>query len=584
MRKNVTGGTIVWSKSNAGELFPFVATPMTFSVSKKFITSLLSPFTKNFGINIAGSLPFGLVAGRIYVNMNFAAALVRKATFSLKSDFSELFGGDCGELARALEILKHANGSGVDFSWIKFISRLPYMAFHFAAKNFSAKRFEIDGELIETLEKYYAADFKKYPAPDLLPVIDRLSLLLEKTTEKAWPAVLGAMIANAWVFAISGSERANVLLAGSGGMASAESGTSLLKLALSAKNSGLSETLASFEEFTAAARALETKDNGRAFLYNFEKFMRVHGHHAPGEVDAACPRWRETPDRIFSIVKSYLARGGIKETLDSLERLRAQNKAQARKIISGSKLGPLKGLFRAFISTASNGLVFRENYKNRLVMMIDIIRKVLLEAASRLLAAEVITERNDIFFMDLAELQVLLDGGGGHVKDNISRQINIRKTEYSNCEKVDPPSVVIGDFDIAAALEKIENGLSKEKSGIRLAAGPVDTASEGSVFKGIAVSGGIVTGPARVVKSAEAAETVGHGEILVAPFTDPGWTPYFVNAAGLVTALGGPLSHGSIIAREYGIPAVVNVKNITTLISTGQMIRVDGYKGTVTVL
>lgn len=584
MKNKGAGGTIVWSKSNAGELFPFVATPMTFSVSKKFITSLLSPFTRNFGVDIARSLPFGLVAGRIYVNMNFAAALIRKATFGLKSDFAELFGGDCGELGRALEILKHADGSGVEFSWIKFISRIPYMTFHFASENLSDKRYDIDRELIETLENYYAADFKKYPAPDLLPVIDRLSSLLEKTTEKSWPAVLGAMIANAWVFAVSGSERANILLAGSGGMDSAESGIALLKLALSAKNSGLSETLASFEEFAPASRALETKENGRVFLYNFGRFMRVHGHHALGEVDVACPRWRETPDRIFSIVKSYLSRGGIKETLDSLARLRSQNDTQARKILSGMKLGPFKGLFKTVISAASDGLSFRENYKNRLVMMIDIIRKVLLESASRLCAAEMLENQNDVFFMSLDELKALLDGRGGRVKDNISREINIRKTEYSGCEKVDPPSFVIGDFDIAAALAKIEKGFSEEKPGIRPSAGSVSGASEGSVFKGIAVSAGVVIGPARVVRSAEAAETVGHGEILVAPFTDPGWTPYFVNAAGLVTALGGPLSHGSIIAREYGIPAVVNVKNITTLIKTGQMIRVDGYKGTVTVI
>jgi len=71
---------------------------------------------------------------------------------------------------------------------------------------------------------------------------------------------------------------------------------------------------------------------------------------------------------------------------------------------------------------------------------------------------------------------------------------------------------------------------------------------------------------------------------LVAPFTDPGWTPFFVNAKGLVTELGGPLSHGSIIAREYGIPAVVNVKNITKIIKTGQLIEVDGSNGIVSII
>ncbi len=620
MKKCKTNESIVWSKSNAGELFPFVATPMTFSVSKKFITPLLSPFTKNFGVDIAASFPFGLVAGRIYINMNFAAALIKKATFSMKNDFSEFFGGDIRNHENAAELLKNADGRGVKFSWLKFILRIPETIFHFAAKNLSARKYQINAELIETLEKYYAADFKKYPDSYLLSVIDHLSSLLEKTTEKAWPIVLATMIASSWVFSIFGSKRANILLSAIGGMDSADSGTSLLKLALSAKNLGFSKTLISFEKFDRAKLALETTNNGRMFLCNFEKFMRVHGHHAAGEVDAARPRWHETPDYILSIVNSYLARGDMKETLESLERLRAEKKAQTLKILSEYKLTPLKRVFSMIISAAGKGLTFRENYKNRLVMMIDITRKVLLEAASRLVGSQIITEQNDIFFIDLDELKTLLDIRSGHAETNSSnrknireanikevnireanikelnvkernirninrKKINIRKIEYSNCEKIDPPSFIVGDFDMKAALENIEKCVSKEINPAAAASiDNIDRAPNGSVFKGIAVSAGVMTGPARVVKSAETIETVAQGEILVAPFTDPGWTPYFVNAAGLVTALGGPLSHGSIIAREYGIPAVVNVKNITALIKTGQRIKVDGYKGTVTVL
>jgi len=170
-------------------------------------------------------------------------------------------------------------------------------------------------------------------------------------------------------------------------------------------------------------------------------------------------------------------------------------------------------------------------------------------------------------------------------KTNITQKIKIRKIEYLSYEKIEPPSFVIGNFDIKAAFEAIKDTGLQEKS-IVADTFIVNTkrASNGNVFKGIAVSSGVAAGPARVVKSAKAVETVGRGEILVAPFTDPGWTPYFVNAAGLVTSLGGPLSHGSVIAREYGIPAVVNVKNITGLIKTGQIIKVDGYKGTVTLL
>jgi len=104
------------------------------------------------------------------------------------------------------------------------------------------------------------------------------------------------------------------------------------------------------------------------------------------------------------------------------------------------------------------------------------------------------------------------------------------------------------------------------------------------VLKGLGVSPGIATGKARVILRADTEEQLLAGEILVAPFTDPGWTPYFVPAAAIVMDEGGVISHGSIVAREYGIPAVVNVGDGTKIIKTGQMIEVDGNNGVVRIL
>ena len=94
----------------------------------------------------------------------------------------------------------------------------------------------------------------------------------------------------------------------------------------------------------------------------------------------------------------------------------------------------------------------------------------------------------------------------------------------------------------------------------------------------------MATGPARVMLRPQDGQPIEPGEILIAPCTDPGWTPYFLAAAGIVMDVGGMLSHGSIVAREYGIPAVVNVGSATQSITTGQMVRVDGDRGVVTVL
>jgi pyruvate,water dikinase len=185
-----------------------------------------------------------------------------------------------------------------------------------------------------------------------------------------------------------------------------------------------------------------------------------------------------------------------------------------------------------------------------------------LELGRRLAAAERLADANDIFFLQMDELQSgsLLNGGTA-----LRALVTRRRAEYERNLKLNPPAVVVGRFDPDGhVLETVDH---RTKS-----------------FHGLGVSRGVATGRARVILRADANERVQPGEILVAPFTDPGWTPYFVAAAGIVMDLGGMLSHGSIVAREYGIPAVVNVGPATQIIRTGQWLEVNADQGIVKVL
>jgi rifampicin phosphotransferase len=189
---------------------------------------------------------------------------------------------------------------------------------------------------------------------------------------------------------------------------------------------------------------------------------------------------------------------------------------------------------------------------------------MLLEIGARFTGTGVLREPNDVFFLQLQELGALLHGGSNL---DIPRIVAARRAEYEKNKSIAPPKVVVGRFDPDTHVPEPQ------------------TPSEGAdVLHGVAASAGIATGKARVILRADTDEQVQTGEILVAPFTDPGWTLYFVPAAGIVTDQGGLLSHGSIIAREYGIPAVVNVPGATRIIRTGQMLRVDGNRGIVTIL
>ncbi len=170
--------------------------------------------------------------------------------------------------------------------------------------------------------------------------------------------------------------------------------------------------------------------------------------------------------------------------------------------------------------------------------------------------------QDDIFFLRLEELEPVVQDKADF---DIRQVITDRRTEYDRNSLISPPDVVFGKFDPDKYVPE-----------------SVDT--DVQALTGLPVSPGVVTGQARVILRADTDEQVLAGEILVAPFTDPGWTPYFVTAAAIVMDQGGILSHGSIVAREYGIPAVVNVGQATKIIKTGQIIQVDGNRGIVNIL
>jgi pyruvate,water dikinase len=221
-----------------------------------------------------------------------------------------------------------------------------------------------------------------------------------------------------------------------------------------------------------------------------------------------------------------------------------------------------RAVFRLFLHRGQIGGRFRENIKSEVIRTFAILRRLLLELGRRLAASGRLAESNDIFFLEIDELQ---SGSLWNGDTDLRALVARRRAEYERNLKMNPPAVVVGRFHPDSfVLDPVDHGTK--------------------VFHGLGVSSGMVTGRARVLLRSDANERVQPGEILVAPFTDPGWTPYFVAAAGIVMDMGGMLSHGSIIAREYGIPAVVNVGPATQIIRTGQWLKVDADKGTVQVL
>jgi pyruvate,water dikinase len=353
------------------------------------------------------------------------------------------------------------------------------------------------------------------------------------------------------------------LFAAQGGIADTQAGLDLWRLAaMLAKNAEMKASVLAGADWDDLRPRLDQTEHGREFLAAWDRFMAEHGHHCRGEIELFNARWSERPDYVLDLVRGYLRSIDRTDPLANQERLvreREQLMAECRRRLRN----PVKrAIFDWSIRNSRKVAADRENWKNEFIRHMAALRRGLLEFGERLRRQGILKGRDDVFFLELPEIQPVAEGSAD---SDIGRRIAERRAEYEENCRLTPPPVVVGRYDPQRHR-------------------PMEIDATAKVLSGTAVSSGTVTGRARVILHADDHEHVEAGEILVAPFTDPAWTPYFLPAAGVVMDLGGILSHGSIIAREYGIPAVANVGHASKIIKTGQMLRVDGDRGIVTIL
>lgn len=202
---------------------------------------------------------------------------------------------------------------------------------------------------------------------------------------------------------------------------------------------------------------------------------------------------------------------------------------------------------------------YREYPKYGMVSRYFVYKQALLEEAERLVQAQVLRENEDIFYLSLQELHDVVRTN--HVDDQLIRR---RKDAFRSYQALTPPRVLTSDGEVIAGTYRRDDVPS-------------------GALVGLAVSAGTIEGRARVIVDMAEAD-LEPGDILVTAYTDPSWSPLFVTITGLVTEVGGLMTHGAVIAREYGLPAVVGVEHATRLIRGGQRIRVHGTEGYVEIL
>ncbi|WP_436864553.1 phosphoenolpyruvate synthase [Bacillus fungorum] len=294
-----------------------------------------------------------------------------------------------------------------------------------------------------------------------------------------------------------------------------------------------------------------------------DAFLNKYGMRCSGEIDITKTRWSEKPTTIIPMILNNIRdfeygaskrkfEEGLQEALKKEEELldRLQQLPDSKQKVEETK---------RMIRNIRNCIGYREYPKYGMINRYFIYKQALLKEAEQLVQSGVIHEVDDIYYLTFGELQEVV-----RTNKLDYELIYKQKNDYKLYEKLTPPRVMTSDGEIITGKYKRKN-LPAE------------------AIIGLPVSSGVIEGRARVILNMEDAN-LEEGDILVTAFTDPGWTPLFVSIKGLVTEVGGLMTHGAVIAREYGLPAVVGVENATKLIKDGQRIRVHGTEGYIEVL
>lgn len=304
-------------------------------------------------------------------------------------------------------------------------------------------------------------------------------------------------------------------------------------------------------------------DGGREAQEAIYDYLSKYGMRCAGEIDISRTRWSEKPITLVPLILSNIKNFEPHESRRKFEQGRQEALAKEQELLNRLRQLPdgdqKADETKRMIDLVRNFIGYREYPKYGWVSRYFVYKQALLKEAERLVQAGVIHDIEDIYYLTFEELHEA-------VRTNMldDRIISKRKDEYKVYEKLSPPRVITSDGEMFRG--------SYKRGDL-----PADA------ILGLPVSSGVIEGRARVILSMEDA-ALEEGDILVTAFTDPSWTPLFVSIKGLITEVGGLMTHGAVIAREYGLPAVVGVDHATKLIKDGQRIRVNGTEGYIEIL
>jgi pyruvate,water dikinase len=528
----------VWCHHNLAEVLP-TPLPMTWGIMKTFMSGAggLGKAYRGLGFYPSGRLDdegiLDLICGRIYVNLNREAELHFEG-FPFAHDFAALKRNPQQAMyAQAQTDITRSNAS----FWLK----LPLHIVRMSKAEMRLRQCRSDFDRLLTEEVFPTFQAEVEAERDILysdlsdaELVAKFQTWRAKTLNDFAPKALTATLLAG--FSLQRLEA---------GLQKCLDETAAKMLA-SRLISGLSGNLT-----VETNEKLQQVATGELTLTDF---LKDYGHRAVDEFELAQPRWREDATYLEQIVASFRQEGPQMPESDQHFARRVEQREAAEKELAAilrDKAG-LRKQIESELDFTRRYMPFRETAKFYLMLGYEQIRRALLELDYRYAL------NGGIFYLAPDELQQLISGKA------FGAVIATRKKERELLLQIEVPDVIFSD-----SLEQI--------------GAPIATAAA-ETYSGVGVSAGVATGKARVLLTPADIRPSDRDYILVCPSTDPAWTPLFLHAAGLVMERGGILSHGAVVAREYGVPAVANIPNATRHIADGQRLHIDGKAGTVSIL
>jgi len=554
----------VWTNINVGEALPGVGTPMTWSIIRSFARRGFLQAFGALGLDVPDDYALvGSFRGRVFLNLSQFASIITQIPVMSPATLLAMAGGPS-----AFEV----EGTITRHSPAGFLKRLPLtiprMLGSHVAMPFMAPRWA--RTLRDLRDAFHQRDLKRLSRAELRGVLDHVDATFDKTglvmlsvsSNFLSSYVLTRELLKRWG-GPDAAQRENQLFTGLTNLRSAEPGLDLLRMAHHVRQHPALERFlldTTAEALAGAPGALDTQPGGARLRAMLETFFTEHGHRAPREAEIATPRWREAPTFVYDTLKTYLRAPWLPDP----EHIASEQEVLRRQATEAIRRHFTTGLglfFRQILRLTQANARMREDLRACVVDTLGMYRHVFVEVGRRMVEDGLIGDAEDVFFLTHDEVRDFLSGAP---TSDYPVRAAIRRTLYDAfCTLPDPPDT----FTLVGGTIR---STAPEPEGER------------DLLRGLPGSPGRVTGHARVILDANAPDArLEPGDVLVAPFTDVGWTPLFLVASAVVMAKGGPLSHSCIVAREYGIPAAVNVVGATDRIKTGDLITVDGDTGIV---